>query len=316
MFFSPFPIRNASSKGNMIHDSLKLLEGTWLLKKLFGGHRPVFMPIRCNLQGTLATLGRSSCKITSGVGENGKVTPSTLQIVFTPANCSTQINSLEPWQFTWKVITGINCTTWSSICCMQYGYVSFQKQELPFKIKNKTSTIINHQISPTKKITPAQFPSISQDSPVLPTEKNPAPVVFSSFFPGFGWLVSRRCRSAPRFRTHRGSSELGHFPGGSSGQESLKQTFGTWRRLRRFPPCRCVRGKCVRLVVGWGLTKTGWFFGGRGRKMRKIWEREGLFCLFLGGDEEWKVSNQKKLYDHVPNFFVLWVVVEKWQLEQ
>lgn len=42
----------------------------------------------------------------------------------------------------------------------------------------------------------------------------------------------------------------------------------------------------VWLVVGWWLTKTGWFFGGRGRKMRKIWEREGLFCLFFGGDEE------------------------------
>lgn len=27
--FSPLPVRNASSKGNMIHDYLGLLEGTW-----------------------------------------------------------------------------------------------------------------------------------------------------------------------------------------------------------------------------------------------------------------------------------------------
>ena len=291
-----------------------------LLKKLFGGHRPAFMPIRCNLQGTLATLGRSSCKITSGRGRKQK--RHTIDIADCLYTCQL-FNSNKLFGTLTIHLKGHN--RYQLYYMVQYmlyasGYVSFQKQELPFKMPHNQKQNINHHqpsnFTNKKKITPAQFPSISQDSPRFSNGKNPAHVVFSSFFSGFGWLVSRRCRSAPRFRSHRGSSELGHFPGGSSGQESLKQTFGTWRRLRRFPPCRCVRGKCVWLVVGWWLTKTGWFFGGTGRKMRKIWEREVLFCLFFGGDEEWKVSNQKKLYDHVPNFFVLWVVVEKWQLEQ
>ena len=75
-------------------------------------------------------------------------------------------------------------------------------------IKNKTSTIINHQISPTKKITPVQFPSISEDSPVFPTEKTRHPLCFPHFFRVLvGWFrgAAAPLRASDPIEAHQSS---------------------------------------------------------------------------------------------------------------
>ena len=183
-----------------------------LLKKLFGGHRPAFMPIRCNLQGTLATLGRSSCKITSGRGRKQK--RHTIDIADCLYTCQL-FNSNKLFGTLTIHLKGHN--RYQLYYMVQYmlyasGYVSFQKQELPFKMPHNQKQNINHHqpsnFTNKKKFTPAQFPSISQDSPVFPTEKTRHTLCFPHFFRVLvGWFrgAAAPLRASDPIEAHQSS---------------------------------------------------------------------------------------------------------------
>ena len=130
-------------------------------------------------------------------------------------------------------------------------------------IKNKTSTIINHQISPTKKITPAQFPSISQDSPVFPTEKTRHPLCFPHFFGfwlvGFAALPLRSALPIPS-RLIRARSLPRWFQWPRVAQTNLRR-LTTASEVSTMP----LRSWKVRAVGGWLVAnKNGLFFLGGG----------------------------------------------------
>lgn len=158
------------------------------------------MPIRCNLQGTLATLGRSSCKITSGRGRKRK--SRTIDIADCLYTCQV-FNSNKLFGTLTIHLKGHN--RYQLYYMVQYMlymdmYLFKNKSYLSkcHTIKTKhqpSSTIKFHQ----QKFTPALSIHFPKNFPLFQRKKylpGGTRCVFFIFFGRFGWL-SRRS-SAPR----------------------------------------------------------------------------------------------------------------------